>query len=1180
MRPIRLDMHGFASFRDEATVDFTDADFFALTGPTGSGKSTVIDAMTFALYGSVPRWGRKGMVSLALAPTVARGTVKLVFEVDRQRYVVARELRRTGAAVNQRAASLERLADPDGLAMPGDQTFPLAKDLDGVNEAVEKLLGLKYDDFTQCVVLPQGQFAAFLHAKPTERQDILLRLLGAEHYRLMMMKANSRDKEAALKAGTYGEELLGYADATSEAEHAARAAEAALAALGERVQTALPLIAARRDELAEADTRLRQLRAEAAALAALRVPDGVGQLDADLTASQARMTELRAAERSAEQADGAARDELAHGPRRAPLELARAHRAEHARHQATIPGLAADVADRGARSTQASAAVDAAATGLDAARAARDDASRTAEDTAGRVTALAAEHARLAAVSVPAGTAELDGRRADAAAAVTAAAAALEDAERGDVAARTARAASAPEAPLAQAHRDLADLRALLAAAAPAQRAAREATAARFAADAALTTAEQARVAAQTGLEQARRAHVVAGLRPHLVAGEPCPVCEQPVATLPAPFPADEVDAAQARLAEAEQAVAGARSAVRTADAAAVAAGADLAAGAKRQAALAGDLAHLISGPLAAFPLATVRAVATAPAATGDHDLGPAGQPAADGGIGLSAGTIAAAGVGGTSRDDLLAGALAEVGELAKQRAQAEQAAERADATAQQARVNHRSAQAAADRAEAELSNARTALRTARDPLVELGAPSVDGAGLADGWAALASWAAEQAQARSATLDAARAAAASAAARRDSLAIEFTDAERALARLRAAAKAASTDDQRARATLAQVTARVTELGELLRDAPTDKQITERLAHLTQLEAAALAAEQALRAARGQRSKAESAHTALENAENAARGQLSAARDRVVALGAPALGASALGASALGNSGLLDNWTHLVTWASAEVKVRDQQADAAAREADAARAGIAELAGQLSAELARAGIDLAPEAVAASADKAVARALEVARAVTRRVAERRAHAAELAGKQRTAQEEQQVAHLLGNLLQARQFPQWLVSAALDDLVATASETLAALSGGQFDLTHDKGDLFVVDHADADTTRSVRTLSGGETFQASLALALALSSHISALAAAGAARLDSIFLDEGFGTLDPETLEVVATTLEALAQGDRMVGVVTHVSALAERVPVRFRVTRNARTSVVTREGLHLAEADEP
>ena len=75
MRPIVMDMHGFASFREQTRVDLTDADFFALAGPIGAGKSTVIDAMTFARYGSVPRWGRKGMVSLALAPTVARATV-------------------------------------------------------------------------------------------------------------------------------------------------------------------------------------------------------------------------------------------------------------------------------------------------------------------------------------------------------------------------------------------------------------------------------------------------------------------------------------------------------------------------------------------------------------------------------------------------------------------------------------------------------------------------------------------------------------------------------------------------------------------------------------------------------------------------------------------------------------------------------------------------------------------------------------------------------------------------------------------------------------------------------------------------------------------------------------------------------------------------------------------------
>ena len=1125
MRPIRLDLHGFASFREQARVDFADADFFALVGPTGSGKSTVIDAMTFALYGSVPRWGRKGMVSLALAPSAARGTVKLVFEVDRERFVVARELRRTGSAVNQKAASLERIADPAGLAEPGDQTFPLAKDLEGVNEAVEKLLGLKYEDFTQCVVLPQGQFADFLHAKPGERQDILLRLLGAEHYRLMMMRANNRDKVAAQRAATYGEELLGFADATPAAEQAARAAQAELARLGDRVAAVLPQLGARRDELKEADGRLRQLRAEAAALTALRVPDGAGRLDADLAVSRARAGTLKAAEAAAERADTEARDELARGPERAPLELARTRRAEHGRLQAAVPDLAAAVTGHGTRAAVASASVEAAVAALDDARAARDQAARAAEAAAGRVTELTAEHARLSAVTVPGDVTALDERQAAAAQAVADSAAAVTEAEQAETAARAARAAAPPEAPLAQAARVVEELHALAADGAAAEAVAQRAAAAQRKAAAALARAEEGRQGRQAGLDQARQAHVIADLRPHLAAGEPCPVCEQPVATLPPPLTSGPVDAAQDRLAEADRALTAARSAARDADLAASKAHGTLAVQAERQAALTAELAALRSGPLAAFPL-TDRSLAS-PAADLDYD-----------------------------------GARAELATLTRARQDAEQSAERATTLAARARDQHRAAQQRAQATAAALTGAATALRTARDPLVSLGAPAAEGSGLAASWAALARWTGEQARARAAQLDQARPAEAAAAARHQELAAAFSAAERALAGQRAAAKTASDEDQRARERLSQVTARVSELGQLLTDAPTDEQITGRLAERDRLEAAAGQAAAALRTARSERSKDEAALAALENAERGARAELSAARDRVVALGAPPVA----------DKELLDGWMALVTWAAGEAKLREQDAEAAAQAAEAARSGGIELAGQLSAELARAGIELAAETVAASAALAVAGALEKARAVTTRVAERRVQAADLAGKQRSAQEQQQVAHLLGNLLQARQFPQWLVAEALDDLVTAASQTLAVLTSGQFDLAHDKGELFVVDHGDADARRSVRTLSGGETFQASLALALALSSQITSLASAGAARLDSIFLDEGFGTLDPETLEVVATTLETLAQGDRMVGVVTHVAELAERVPVRFRVSRNARTSVIVREGL--------
>ena len=89
----------------------------------------------------------------------------------------------------------------------------------------------------------------------------------------------------------------------------------------------------------------------------------------------------------------------------------------------------------------------------------------------------------------------------------------------------------------------------------------------------------------------------------------------------------------------------------------------------------------------------------------------------------------------------------------------------------------------------------------------------------------------------------------------------------------------------------------------------------------------------------------------------------------------------------------------------------------------------------------------------------------------------------------------------------------------------------------------------------TPRQVRTLSGGESFLASLALALALSEELSR------GKLEALFLDEGFGTLDPEALELVAGILESLPTRGRLVGVVTHVEPLAERFPARLRVRKH-------------------
>jgi len=175
--------------------------------------------------------------------------------------------------------------------------------------------------------------------------------------------------------------------------------------------------------------------------------------------------------------------------------------------------------------------------------------------------------------------------------------------------------------------------------------------------------------------------------------------------------------------------------------------------------------------------------------------------------------------------------------------------------------------------------------------------------------------------------------------------------------------------------------------------------------------------------------------------------------------------------------------------------------------------------------------------------------------------------------RTAREHAVVAQQLGRLLASNAFPRWLSKSALEVLVVAASATLMELSGGQFELSiadTDAASFTVIDHTDADAERPVKTLSGGETFQASLSLALALSTHLGALASNGAAQLEAIFIDEGFGTLDETTLDTVATTLETLAtSAGRMVGIITHVPQLAARVPVQFAVSRDPRGSSIQR-----------
>lgn len=139
---------------------------------------------------------------------------------------------------------------------------------------------------------------------------------------------------------------------------------------------------------------------------------------------------------------------------------------------------------------------------------------------------------------------------------------------------------------------------------------------------------------------------------------------------------------------------------------------------------------------------------------------------------------------------------------------------------------------------------------------------------------------------------------------------------------------------------------------------------------------------------------------------------------------------------------------------------------------------------------------------------------------------------------------------------RKFAQGLT---LDHLVHLANRRLERLHGRYRLARRGGGDLEleVVDTWQGDVARDTRTLSGGESFLVSLALALALSDLVSHTTS-----IDSLFLDEGFGTLDGETLDVALDALDALNASGKTIGIISHVDALKERIPVQLRVYKTA------------------
>ncbi len=365
MRPRELTIRGFRSYRDEVTIDFRGRRLIGIVGPIGAGKSTILDAVAFALYGKTPRVQRDTRSLINQLADAAH--VQLTFEVDGQIWRATRAIRRKGAG----HPKLEQLAEDTADAAVLETVVQDRP----VRDRIERLLGMDFDAFGRSVLLAQNQFADFLLATDKPRNEVLKGVFGYERFDDALAVVREHVARAEATAAALDDEGVRLTDALAALEEARAAAveatarRAVLDALRPQVEEIDRADAADAARSMAATEELARLERLAAQLPAAEDLEAVITADADAQAVVEKAAQLVAdAEevRLAAEAARAAAEERSGDLQAFEDLVAELHRAAEA-----VTATAA-VRTAAARETEtATTAVDAAQTALGAAAGAR-----------------------------------------------------------------------------------------------------------------------------------------------------------------------------------------------------------------------------------------------------------------------------------------------------------------------------------------------------------------------------------------------------------------------------------------------------------------------------------------------------------------------------------------------------------------------------------------------------------------------------------------------------------------------------------------------------------------------------------------------------------------------------------------------------------------------------------------
>ncbi|MBR3770888.1 MAG: SMC family ATPase, partial [Clostridium sp.] len=212
MRPILLKIKGLNSFIEEQTIDFArlmEPGLFGIFGPTGSGKTTILDGITLALYGEIARKS-----SNFVNTNCKSANVLFEFQIsgaETKRYRVEREFKKDPNRDGYKTGKC-RISD-----ITGQEPVILADKVKEVNDYCIEIIGLKADDFQRTVVLPQGRFSEFLKLEGKKRSEMLERLFRLQPYGDgLTRKLKAKSDEIAHQRSNLEGQLQSYVDISKE----------------------------------------------------------------------------------------------------------------------------------------------------------------------------------------------------------------------------------------------------------------------------------------------------------------------------------------------------------------------------------------------------------------------------------------------------------------------------------------------------------------------------------------------------------------------------------------------------------------------------------------------------------------------------------------------------------------------------------------------------------------------------------------------------------------------------------------------------------------------------------------------------------------------------------------------------------------------------------------------------